>query len=385
MLAFNEKDFFKKIGPEYTERAKSENALRESEERYRILVDSLDDIVFMLSQDHRFVAGNKKALRFIGLSDILEKTPEDILPPELAQKINKTLKRVFNTGESLRYSVQESFHGKEYFFKASLNPIKDDSDKVTYVLGVLRDVTKLKKAQELLKSRETDRANREKLAAIGQMAAGMAHELRNPLTTIKGFAQLLMPRLKDQKNREYMGYIVSEIDRTNQLIKDFLAFARPKKPQQEIIHINEILNEIIFMVEGECLRKSVNLVLNLDPTVPRALLDPPQIKQVILNLVHNALQSMSHSEGPSLTLSTSFLKERGFLEISVRDSGMGIPPENLAKLGTPFFSTREGGTGLGLSICYRIVENHGGKIKAESEEGKGATFKVYLPAENQDP
>lgn len=367
-----------------TERIRSENALRESEERYRTLVDSLDEMVFMLNHDRRFIACNKKVLSFTGLPHILQKTPEDVLPQELAQKLNDTLDRIFNTGKSLRFSVQDSISGKKFCFEVLLSPIKDESGKSNYILGVVHDITRLKEAQELLKSREIERANREKLAAIGQMAAGMAHELRNPLTTIKGFAQLLVPRLKDEKNREYLGYIVSEIDRTNQLIKDFLAFARPKNPQKEMVHVNEILKEIIFLVEGECLRKNVNLVLNLDPAVPRALLDPPQIKQVILNLVHNALQSMSGSENPSLKLSTSFLKERGSLEILVGDSGMGIPPENLVKLGTPFFSTREGGTGLGLSICYRIVENHGGQIEVESEEGKGTTFKICLPAENQD-
>ncbi|MQL52477.1 PAS domain S-box protein [Desulfofundulus thermobenzoicus] len=267
---------------------------------------------------------------------------------------------------------QWNFQGKNYILLTSADVLREKNGRISGAVTVFHDITQLRHQQDL-------DHNREKLAVVGQMAAGMAHELRNPLTSVKGFAQLLGERLADEKNKEYLNIIIREIDRTNEIIRDFLLLARPRSPRGELVDLNQLLNDLLPLIESQCLLTEVDLVRCQDPALPVIPGEPDQLKQVLLNLIHNALQAMEGREKKTLTLATHYLPDSGEIKVVVRDTGTGMSPEVLKRLGTPFFTTKDAGTGLGLTVSYRIIENHGGRVEVESHAGAGSEFRLYLP------
>ncbi|MBN2575361.1 MAG: hypothetical protein JXP73_12430 [Deltaproteobacteria bacterium] len=229
---------------------------------------------------------------------------------------------------------------------------------------------------------------RDRLAALGQMAAGLAHEIRNPLGSIKGAAQYLQPvegPKPDAGMREFLGIIVEEVDRLNRIVSQFLDYARPYRGDQSPLDVNEVVRKTVNLIEKERSGARVEIAMNLVDGLPLVRADAQQLHQVFLNLAINALDAMP--QGGRLRVSTSLRRStrRGasaaFLEVRFRDDGVGIPPVELRNLFIPFFTTKEKGTGLGLPISQRIIENHGGTIEVRSQPGSGSTFTVLLPVE----
>jgi signal transduction histidine kinase len=230
---------------------------------------------------------------------------------------------------------------------------------------------------------------RERLAALGEMAAGLAHEIRNPLGSIKGAAQYLLPEGEQLgAAKEFLTIIVDEVNRLNKVVSQFLDYARPYRGDPAPLDVNEVVKKTVQLLPphdngGEAGR--YELALSLGEELPPVRADAEQLRQVFLNLALNALQAMP--QGGKLTISSGVRRgaRRGepasFLEIRFRDTGVGIPPSDLKNLFIPFFTTKDKGTGLGLPISQRIVENHGGTIEVRSQQGKGATFTVLLPIE----
>ncbi len=229
---------------------------------------------------------------------------------------------------------------------------------------------------------------RDRLAALGQMAAGLAHEIRNPLGSIKGAAQFLQPLegpKTDGSTREFLDIIVEEVDRLNKIVSQFLDYARPYRGDPSPLDANDVVRKTINLIEKERGGSPVEITMNLLDGLPQVRADAQQLRQVFLNLTINALDAMP--QGGRLQVSTSLRRStrRGaaaaFLEIRFRDDGIGIPPADLRNLFIPFFTTKEKGTGLGLPISQRIIENHGGTIEVRSQPGSGSTFTVLLPVE----
>jgi len=226
---------------------------------------------------------------------------------------------------------------------------------------------------------------RENLAAIGQMAAGIAHEVRNPLTTIKGFVQLLdkYNGVKDPETlKKYLAMIDNEIDRVNDLVRDFLQFAKPTKPKLTFCNINDTIMELKMLIETQCNNKQISLETCLNPNIPEINCDKNQIKQVVLNIALNAIDSMAKSTDKILRISTFF--DASYVCIQLKDTGCGMTEEQKVKIFVPFFTTKENGTGLGLSVCYSIIENHNGRIEIDSTPGKGSSFTIMLPRNNDN-
>lgn len=238
-------------------------------------------------------------------------------------------------------------------------------------VATFEDITDLRRKEEMLRDRE-------RLAIVGQMAAGMAHEIKNPLTAIKGFAQILSTKKIDQEFTSYLKTINLEIDRMNQVIQDFLQLARPKALRLQTLSIHKILLEMVPLAKALALMKKLDVQIKTDKNAPDIVMDSGQIKQVILNLCQNAIEAME--DGGILTLETSYLPEQGEVCLNVRDTGCGIPHEKIKEIGVPFYTTKADGTGLGLSICFSIVNKHKGRIEIKSEVGCGTAFSVYLPA-----
>ncbi|MBI2340056.1 MAG: PAS domain-containing sensor histidine kinase [Deltaproteobacteria bacterium] len=220
---------------------------------------------------------------------------------------------------------------------------------------------------------------------VGMIASGLAHEIKNPLSGIKGASQLLVDELKKKELKEYAEIILKESTRVDRLMKDLLNFTKPKKLNKKKVNINQILHDLIVL-QTTVAKGSVEFAADFDPSIPRIVGDAEALTQVFLNLIKNARQAV-REKGRVMVRSRvvtdfGFRKKdrrRQLIGIDVEDTGEGISEENLPNIFVPFFTTKPRGTGLGLPLCHRIVEEHEGDIEVKSEKGKGTVFSVYLP------
>ena len=238
---------------------------------------------------------------------------------------------------------------------------------------------KIQKTTATLRKTEAQLIRSEKLAALGQLAAGIAHEIRNPLTSIN----ILIHSLRDSfssnnSHREDLQVIEEEIDRINKIVDQFLRFARPSPPLLEKAEISSVFEETLQLLRPQIEKQRISVQKNFG-SLPLINIDKEQMKQVVLNLLLNAIQAMPG--GGRLQLAGRMPRGNRWIQLSIQDSGMGIPPQDMDKLFDPFFSTREGGIGLGLSIAHRIIDQHHGRIEVESTPEKGTLFTIWLPLE----
>jgi signal transduction histidine kinase len=221
----------------------------------------------------------------------------------------------------------------------------------------------------------------ERLAALGQLSAGLAHELRNPLSTMKASAEVLTRNVAAENDvaREVAGFISSEVDRTNSLVTRFLEFARPLKPKLATVDVTEILDRAEALIERDAPQYRVTVYKNYSPDLAPFPLDAELMERVFYNLLLNAAQAST--EGGAITVKTRLVD--GAAEVAVIDRGAGIDPRIMEQIFNPFFTTKPEGSGLGLAIVSKIVDDHGGRITVESEPGKGTVFRVYLPIQRK--
>jgi signal transduction histidine kinase/CheY-like chemotaxis protein len=226
----------------------------------------------------------------------------------------------------------------------------------------------------------------EKMTALGQLVAGVAHEINNPLTGIVGYSQLLMKQSFPPDVQKKLLTISLEADRMSKIVRNLLAFARHHAPEKKVLDLNRIIDETLALKGYHLRSRQIKVVKDLDPGLPKTLLDFNQMEQILINLLNNAEQAMIEARrGRTITLKTRVVESR--IELRVSDDGPGISQEIQERIFEPFFTTKKegSGTGLGLSLCYGIVEEHGGKIRVESQPGEGATFIVDLPITEARP
>ncbi len=266
---------------------------------------------------------------------------------------------------------------------ASVITSADQYQRLQVTIDQLRsmqvELSERMEAQRLAESRLVQAA---KLAAVGEMAAGIAHELNNPLTSVMGFAELALEGIPEASNtHKDLQMVVRESVRARNVVRRLLDFARQSETTRARASLNEVIEDVVALSRHLIHTSSVDLTLDLDKNLPWALMDANQMKQVLLNLVHNALQAMP--DGGKMEISTSTVPQDGrdWVSVVVRDTGVGIPQEEQSRIFEPFFTTKgdRGGTGLGLSVTYGIVTDHGGQIDVESQPGIGSKFKVLLP------
>lgn len=238
-------------------------------------------------------------------------------------------------------------------------------------------ITKLDEARkELQKLHESQIARADRLASIGELASGIAHEIKNPLAGIGAAIQVLSQSIaKDDPQREIFDEIIKQIERLNKTIKDFLNYARPYEPHMSMCDITDIAKKGIFLIRKQAENQKVTIEEDYRYNIPQMLIDPEQVQQVMVNIMLNAVQAMP--DGGRLIISAK--ADPMFVELSIADTGKGIPKDNIEKIFTPFYTTKHQGTGLGLSISSRIIEKHNGSIRVESEVGRGTTFRIRLP------
>lgn len=250
--------------------------------------------------------------------------------------------------------------------------IKPVFDEAGIKKGTLFTATRV----ENVKEREKTLARSEKLAVAGQLAAGAVHEIKNPLTSVRGFIQLLQQELSGNPKAEYIDIIISEIDRVNNIVNEFLKLAKPAVPQRSSCSLTGLFEEMRVIMESEAFLKNV-VIEESYSHLPPVKIDKEQIKQVLINIIQNSFDAMP--EGGKLCITAESLEMEKKIKISFADTGEGISAETLCKIFNPFFTTKDHGTGLGLSVSQQILESHNGHIEIESRPGKGTTTTIYLP------
>ena len=344
-----------------------------------ILLQNLTTGVVAADADGHVTVFNQEAAQIAGLNtNGGERTVND-LPAPLRDIIQTTL----TSGE--RQEDREVGLAGGTFARASSAIFRGQGGELLGALMVVTDITALKRLE--LQIRRSDR-----LASLGTLSAGMAHEIKNPLVSIKTFAQLLPERYHESDFREtFSGLIVHEIDRIDSLVNQLLRFARPAKPLLRPMHAHEILEKTLRLVQHRLYQKEIKVTQRWNAPVDTIRADGDQMEQVFLNFFLNAMDAMKR--GGELTVSTEtrsggslvtrLLPEDGerneALHISIRDTGEGIKKEDIARVFDPFFTTKDFGTGLGLSVVHGIIEEHGGQIEVESELAKGTSFHIFLP------
>jgi len=240
----------------------------------------------------------------------------------------------------------------------------------------------LKERMEAQRAAENRLLQTAKLAAVGEMAASVAHELNNPLTTVTGFSELVLEDLpEDSPHKQELLMVLKEARRASSVVRRLLDFSRQGERVRASADLNEVVNDVIALTRHLIQTNHVALMIDLDDALPWVSIDSNQMKQVLLNLVHNGLQAMPRGGEMQVRTFLGKRESRDWVVMSVKDSGTGISVEDQAKIFEPFFTTKSssGGTGLGLSVTYGIVADHGGTIEVFSQSGQGSAFEVWLP------
>jgi PAS domain S-box-containing protein len=362
------KEYAEKLEIKVEERTQD---LRESEEKIRSILAASPDAITVTDLNGNITECTEQSVKaYEGSSkeDLVGKNAFELIAKKDRQRTLENMKETLEQG--LLRNIECTLltkDGREYPAELSASVVRDASGNPTAFVAVTKDITERKRMeQQLLKS--------ERLATIGEVAAMVGHDLRNPLTGIKGAAYYLKMKWGsklDKKSREMLDLIESDIEYSNKIVNDLLDFSKQIQLQRGIVDIKSLLGEVLSETKAS---KKVKII-DLTRKTHRASLDADQMKRVFKNLIKNAIDAMPN--GGTLTIKSK--KARDFIKILVRDTGEGIPKQNLGKMFVPFFTTKAKGVGIGLSICKRLVEAHEGTITVESEVGEGSCFTVTVP------
>jgi len=310
---------------------------------------------------------------------IFNRAAENIIGIPRSHAVGKNIAEIFPfirlPMETRRTEGDITMNGELRTIGLTLSVFTDSSEHRTGYICIFQDITELKNLEAELKHKET-------LAAIGELSANMAHEIRNPLASLKGSIEMLKEgTLTRDHGEKLMNIALSEMDRLNKIITDFLTYSRPKDPEFLRFDLHAMLDETIELIKGSTMNTDSITIKKDFAGENEIVADPQKLRQVFLNLGLNAIESMPG--GGEVTISARNLKDA--VLISVKDSGTGIPRENQKDIFFPFFTTKDKGTGLGLSIAYRIIEEHNGTITVKSVPEQGTTFDIVLPVTPEHP
>jgi len=282
----------------------------------------------------------------------------------------KNLWRTIGSGNVWKGEIRnKAKDGTFYWVDTTIVPFLNDQGKPYQYLAIRNDITERKRTEEVLHRQD-------KLAAVGQLAAGVAHEIRNPLTSMKGYAEFLQLDEKDPERLEFLRIILDEIERVNTIVEDFMVLAKPKAVELEEKNVVPVIKNVVSLLEFEARKKNVRLTFDCNQDIIQIECDENRLKQVFLNFIKNGIEAMPN--GGELHVKTIIHDNN--VQISIQDTGVGISKEKLKKLGEPFYTTKKNGNGLGLMVSFKIIESHNGKVFVESEPNKGTTFNILLPA-----
>jgi two-component system NtrC family sensor kinase len=366
-----------------TERRNIERRLGEEQEFVRRLVACFPDIIVVLDKHGRYTFVSPRVQEFLGY------TPEEYVGMDLGGRPHPDDRASVMEFFSSLVAGKTSFGTVEYrtahknggwrTFRANAGPLTDAEGKIIGIVASARDVTESKRLeQQLLQS--------EKLAAIGQMVSGVAHELNNPLTAILGMSDLVRERATDDASRRQIELVQKQARKAVELVQGLLNFSRPSRPKSQHVRLAELINRAIELQQFVLASRNITVDFDAASQSPEIQADPNQMVQVFVNLLANAEQSIAASRDHG-KISIRIAEREGKAEIVVDDDGPGVPAEIRSKIFDPFFTTRRstGGTGLGLTICLVIVKEHGGTIEVQSSSAGGGRFRILLPVSRPAP
>lgn len=361
------------------EKVRLQKELIETKNFLESIVEKAGDAISVVDIEGRVLYWNEGAERIYGYQkeEILGQKVSEFLYPkdrklrEEEEELMKELMARVLQGEVIPNveARRQTKDGREIITNMTLSPIRDAEGRIIGMTRICKDVTQMKRAEERLLLTE-------RLTSLGELTAGVAHELRNPLAGIKINTQILL-RKKDlsETERRLLESIEEGIEKIQKIVEEMLHFAKPKRAEFREAQINSVVEDSLNIFQTKLKKANISLEFFRGENLPNIWIDTYQIQQVLINLMLNAIQSME--KGGRLTIRT--FKEGEKVAVEVRDTGVGISPSHLKRIFDPFFTTKSEGTGLGLSITLKIIETHGGTIDVKSEEGVGTTFTIYLP------
>jgi len=350
--------------------------------------------IITVNREGELTSLNRSAEKIVGCSwEAINSNGSKNIPVKI-NKILDLLKKTLVKKEKIqnqKLEVSSKEAGEIVFLEVNTSLLNDSSGKIIGAIADARDITQRKRMEELM-------IRVDKLASLGELSAGIAHEIRNPLAGMKTSSQVLAKKLTSTSEKVLIDGVLSEIARLNKIVTDLLNFSRPSSPLFTSVEIPIILEKTIDLVHERIKKSNIKLIRRYDQNLPRVIIDMEQIKQVFLNLLLNAIKAMP--EAGTLTISIkavidkskikdkffvpckiNFFKGKEYIEVSFKDTGCGIKEENLARIFNPFFTTDHNGTGLGLPIVHKLLEKNNGYIYIDSKYGKGSNVTVLLPAE----
>ncbi|GIQ70739.1 PAS domain S-box protein [Xylanibacillus composti] len=355
-----------------TYKKQAEELLRENAKRYQRLLKYLPEAILVIA-DGMIIYANKSAVELTRADSegkLIGQYYFDLLHPDYHEETRISMEQVMQTDAASAFVEKKIYCATGEWIEVEASSIRIHSyNGNSVILTVLRDITERKKEEDLL-------IQSEKLSVVGQLAAGVAHEIRNPLTSLKGFTQLLKSKLRDRESN-FIDIMQEELDRINLIVNEFMTLAKPHLIQYSDKNVKEILRSVISVLETQAILANVNLVKDYDENLPIIYCDENQLKQVLLNVIKNAIEAMPQGGDIRITV-----KKKGTeaLSIQVQDHGPGIPADMMERIGEPFFTTKADGTGLGLMISRRIIDAHQGTFRIWSEPDRGTTVEIELPA-----
>ncbi|WP_084783157.1 EAL domain-containing protein [Bacillus dakarensis] len=353
-----------------TARKKAEKALVESENKYRLIAENMSDLIAIVDRKGILLYASPSHQTVLGYPSekLVGKFASELIYPEDIPLLNSRFNQMVETGVSTKIEYRAlNQKGEFLLFECYVSPVIGIFGDTENFLIVSRDITERKRAEELL-------WNSEKLSLVGELAAGVAHEIRNPISSIKGFIQLFQEGvIKD----EYFDVILSEFNRIEDIIKEFLSLAKPQQIQPKDTNMVNLITDVEMLVKSEAILQNIVFTTEIEPDLPPISCDPNQIKQVLINLCKNSIDAIAADRLGTICIKVN--SEQDQLIIKISDNGVGISEDRLKRLGEPFYSNKEKGTGLGLMMCFRIIREHNGSMTFSSKEGQGTTVEVKLP------
>jgi PAS domain S-box-containing protein len=358
---------------------------REIDEQRRftgLIIDSLPVGLYVVDRAYRIQIWNRQretGAPGLRRDEVMGRQVFEVLTRQPAAELRAEFDRVFQTGEVLQAELDVTLGGEVRSFRLTKIPMRLGGDEISHVITIGEDVTDSRRIQSQIMQSE-------KLAAIGQLAAGVMHEINNPLATISACVAAITGRLDDATGTElavvdeYLELIDKEVDRCTRIVDGLLDFSRPKGKAKGRVVLNALVDETLFLMKHHQRFKRLTVARELDATLPATMGNAEQLTQVLMAMMLNAVDAMD--DRGKLTLRTGRSPSRSDeVLLEIEDTGVGIPRADQTKIFEPFYTTKAPGrgTGLGLSICYGIVEDHKGRIEVDSQPGRGTTFRVFLP------
>lgn len=342
-----------------------------AEKELENIFESISDMVYFVTKDYVIKNVNKAVSRRLGMN------PEEIIGKkcyEIFHGIEKPMDtcphhKTVETGKAFVEEVEDEYLGGTFITSSS--PIFDTAGEFLGTVNVVSDITELKNLRERL-------IHTERMAALGEVAARVAHEIRNPLISLGGFARRLEKKLQGGM-KEYADIIRKEVDRLEGILNEILSFVKETRLKRETVHAESISHDVVSLLRSEMEEKGISLVTEFEKPI-EIYVDPNRMKEALLNIVRNAVQAV----GKNGTVSLRIYTKGDACVFEVSDTGIGIADEDIPFIFDPFFTSKKEGTGLGLSITHRIIQEHDGTIEVKTEKGTGSTFSVFIPMKEKD-